>query len=60
MQHRDIEFSAGLTACPSGWRWVVQFDVERTKTGVSLSMKDEILDAQRKIGKALRAPPKTH
>jgi len=54
MQHKDIQYCIVQTANPTGWKWTVQFDPNRTRSGVSYSMKAAILDAQRKIDKELR------
>ncbi|HEY0568027.1 MAG TPA: hypothetical protein VGD13_07850 [Xanthobacteraceae bacterium] len=54
MQHKDIQFSVVQTANPTGFKWTVQLDAERTRSGVSYSMKSAILDAQKKIERALK------
>jgi hypothetical protein len=54
MEHKGIQFSVVQTANPSGFRWTVQLDATRTRCGVSYSMKAAILDAQRKIDRALK------
>jgi hypothetical protein len=56
MEHRDIQFSVVQTANPVGWKWTVQLDATRTRSGVSPSMKAAIFDAQRKIDKELKRP----
>jgi hypothetical protein len=53
MQYRDIQFIVVQTANPTGFKWTVQLDAIRTRSGVSYSMKAAISDAQRKIDKAL-------
>jgi hypothetical protein len=54
MQHRDIQFSVVQTANPTGFKWTVQLDATRTRSGVSYSMKSAISDAQKKIDRALK------
>jgi hypothetical protein len=53
MKHRDIEFSVVQTACPTGWKWTVYFDVNRTKTGASHSRISAIIDAHWRIDRDL-------
>jgi hypothetical protein len=54
MEYRDIRFSVVQTANPTGFKWTVQLDATRTRSGVSHSMKAAIFDAQRKINKELK------
>jgi hypothetical protein len=53
MQYRDIQFSVVQTANPTGFKWTVELDARRTRSGLSYSMKTAVLDAQRKIDKEL-------
>jgi hypothetical protein len=55
MQYRNIQFSVVQTANPNGFKWTIGLDADRIRTGISHSMKVAILDAQRKIDKALKA-----
>ena len=59
MEHKGIQFSVVQTANPTGFRWSVQLDATRTRSGVSYSMKAAILDAQRKIDKELGSPKRS-
>jgi len=53
MQYKGIEYQVVQTANPTGWKWTVQFDATRTRSGTTYSMKSAILQAQRKIDKEL-------
>jgi hypothetical protein len=55
MQYRNIQFSVVQTANPTGFKWTIELGAGLIKTGISHSMKVAILDAQRKIDKALKA-----
>jgi hypothetical protein len=37
MQHKGVQYQVVETANPSGWKWTVELDEGRTKTGVSCS-----------------------
>jgi hypothetical protein len=43
---------------PTGWKWTVQLDGGRTKTGVSFATQYAIFDATNAIEKALSASDK--
>ncbi len=63
MQYKGIEYQVVQTANPTGWKWTVQLDATRTRSGTSYSMKSAVLAAQRKIDdglpvKATRPPRK--
>lgn len=53
MQYKGIEYQVVLTANPTGWKWTVQLDATRTRSGTSYSMKSAVLEAQRRIDKEL-------
>jgi hypothetical protein len=53
MQYKDIEYQVVRTANPTGWKWTVQLDAMRARSGTSHSMKSAVLEAQRKIDKDL-------
>lgn len=53
MRYRDIEYQVVQTANPTGWKWTVQLDDERTRTGTGISRNHAIGLAQRAIDKAL-------
>jgi 3,4-dihydroxy-2-butanone 4-phosphate synthase len=55
MEHRGVQYQIVQTANPTGFKWTVHIDASRTRTGVSATMKSAIIDAQRKIDKALMA-----
>jgi hypothetical protein len=52
MKYRGIEYQVVQTAIPTGWRWTVQFDNERTRTGTGYNRTHAIGLAQRAIDKA--------
>ena len=58
MEHKGIQYQVVQTANPTGWKWTVQLDQGRTKTGVSFSKNSAIFDAVHAINKALSVPPK--
>ena len=49
MTYKGFEYSIVQTACPTGWRWTVQLDIERIKTGISYSKGNAIFQAVRAI-----------
>ena len=53
MDHKGIQYQIVQTANPTAFKWTVQLDETRTRTGQSYSMKEAVLDAQRKIDKVL-------
>jgi hypothetical protein len=53
MEHRGIQYQVVQTASPTGWKWTVQLDGGRIKTGVSFSRQYAIFDATNAIEKAL-------
>jgi hypothetical protein len=53
MQYKGIEYQVVQTANPTGWKWTVQLDATRTRSGTSYSMKSAVLAAQRKIDDGL-------
>jgi hypothetical protein len=53
MQYQGIEYQVVRTANPTGWKWTVQLDATRARSGTSHSMKFAVLEAQRKIDKEL-------
>jgi hypothetical protein len=54
VEYKGIQYRVVQTANPTGFRWTVQLDATRTRSGVSYSMKAAVLDAQRKIDRALK------
>jgi hypothetical protein len=57
MEHRGIPYQVVQTASPSGWRWTVQLDDIRTRTGTTFSKGNAIFRAISAIEKALGASP---
>jgi hypothetical protein len=55
MQYRDIEYQVVQTSNPTGWKWTVQFDGKRSKTGTGFNRTQAIGLAQRAIDKAIKA-----
>jgi len=55
MTHNGIEYSVVQTANPTGWKWTVQLDQGRTKTGTSYSKGNAIFHAVSAIDKVLSA-----
>jgi len=58
VEYRGIQYQIVETANPTGWKWTVQLDEGRTKTGLSFSREYAIFDATNAIEKALSATPK--
>jgi hypothetical protein len=54
MEYKGIPYSVVQTASPTGWRWSVQLDAKRTRSGHAYSMNSAILDAKRKIDEELK------
>jgi hypothetical protein len=54
MEHKGIEFKVVQTASPTGWKWTIQLNAERARSGVSYSMQSAILDAKHKIDNELK------
>jgi len=53
MEHKGIQYQVVQTANPTGWKWTVQLNQGRTKTGVSFPKNSAIFDAVNVINKAL-------
>jgi hypothetical protein len=58
MEHKGIEYQVVQTANPTGWKWTVNLDEGRTKTGVSFSRGHAIFYAINAIDRALSELPK--
>ena len=54
MDHKGIKYHVVQTANPTGFKWTVHLDETRTRTGQSYSKGSAILDAQKKIDRALK------
>jgi hypothetical protein len=57
MEHRGIQYQVVQTASPNGWRWNVQLDDTRTRTGTSFSKRNAIFQAVTAIEKVLGPLP---
>jgi hypothetical protein len=58
MEYKGIQYEVIQTTNPTGWKWIVQLDGGRTKTGLSISREYAIFDATNAIEKALSASDK--
>jgi hypothetical protein len=54
MQYRNTEYQVLQTSNPTGWKWTVQLDESRIRTGEGFSRTHAIGLAQRAIDKALK------
>jgi hypothetical protein len=54
MQYRDTEYQVVQTSNPTGWKWTVQLDEERSRTGSGFNRTHAIGLAQRAIDKVLQ------
>jgi hypothetical protein len=59
MDHRGIEYQVVQTANPSGYRWTIQLDAMKTRTGTSASKGNAIFQVARVIDTAIKAKSKT-
>jgi hypothetical protein len=58
MEHKGIQYQIVQTASPTGWKWTVQIDDIRTRTGTSFSKGNAIFQAVKAIDKVLAAQPR--
>ena len=58
MEHKGIPYQVVQTANPTGFRWTVEFDDNRTKTGTCSSKGNAIFKAARAIENSLSETPK--
>jgi hypothetical protein len=58
MEHKGIPYTVVQTASPTGFRWTVEMDAHKSKTGVCSSRGNAIFNAIRAIEKALDTLPK--
>jgi hypothetical protein len=49
MEHRGVQFQVVQTANPTGWKWTVQLDCNRTRTGETISKAAAIYKAKMTI-----------
>jgi hypothetical protein len=54
MEYRGIQYQVVQTANPTGFKWTVDLGDGRIRTGQSFAMKAAIVDAERKIDRALK------
>jgi hypothetical protein len=59
VEHKGIPYQVVQTASPTGFRWTVQLDSNRSKTGTSSSKGNAIFQAVCVIDKAILASTKT-
>jgi hypothetical protein len=57
MEHKGIQYQVVQTASPTGFRWTVQLNENRTRTGVAREKDTAIFQAVRFIDRALRERP---
>ena len=57
-EYRGVQYVIVQTANPTGFKWTVELDAERTRTGVSYSKAEAIFKAERAIDKVLPAKEK--
>jgi hypothetical protein len=58
MEHKGIQYQVVQTANPTGFRWTVRLDENKTRTGVAPAKGRAIFQAVRFIDRALRERPK--
>jgi hypothetical protein len=56
MEHKGIPYRIVEMARPTGFKWIVELDASRTKTGFSSSKGNAVFNAVRAIEKSLEAP----
>ena len=54
LDYKGIEYSVLQTANPTGWKWTVFLDENRTRTGIAHSRAHAVLEAERAIDKAIK------
>jgi hypothetical protein len=59
INYNGLEILVVQTANPTGYKWTVQLDASRVRTGASCSRDEAIYDAKRFIDKATKAKPRT-
>jgi hypothetical protein len=57
MEHKGIPYRILQTANPTGWKWIVEFDAGRTKSGDTYSRIRAIKLAETAIDKMLGKQP---
>jgi hypothetical protein len=51
VEHKGIQYQVVQTANPTGFKWTVQLDENRTKTGLSHSRESATFNAVRAVDK---------
>jgi hypothetical protein len=51
MEYKGIEYRIARTDSPPGWKWTLFLDAIRTRTGISSTRADAVLDAESAIDK---------
>jgi dsRNA-specific ribonuclease len=54
MEHKGIQYQVVQTANPTGFKWTVKLNENKTRTGISSSKRNAIFQAVRFIERALR------
>jgi hypothetical protein len=54
MEYRGIQYTVVQTANPTGFKWTAHLDGGRIRTAQSFTRKAAIVDAERKIDRALK------
>jgi len=54
MEHKGLTFSVVQTANPTGWKWIVQLDERRTKTGSAPTRVQAVRRATLAIDNAIK------
>jgi hypothetical protein len=58
VEHKGVQYQVVQTANPTGFKWIVHLDENRTKTGLSYSRTSAISSAVRAIDKVMSASAK--
>jgi hypothetical protein len=54
MEYRGIQYTVVQTASPTGFKWTAHLTGGRIRTGQSFARRTAIVDAERKIDRALK------
>jgi hypothetical protein len=54
MEYRGIQYTVVQTASPTGFKWTAHLTGGRIRTGQSFARRAAIVDAERKIDRALK------
>ncbi len=53
MEYKGIQYQLVRTANPTGWKWTILFDDNRTKTGQQADRVEAIAKAERAIDQSI-------